>query len=436
LPQPKGFNVFSQEQDVQLGQQYSAEVNQQMPILPETSPISQYVRRIGQSLVAQLPQTPYAYSFRVVQQKDINAFALPGGPVYVNMGILQTADNEAEVAGVIGHELAHVYMRHSTRQASKQVLAQVPLAIVGGMLGGGVMGQLAQMGIGFGVNSVFLKYSRDAESEADLVGTMLMYRVGYNPTAAADFFQKLQQEGGSRGPEFLSSHPDPGNREVAIRKQVSGYATRSYRQDNAEFNRIKAQVEKTKSYTAEEIAKRAQQQSQTQGTMRPVTATEIKPSQTFRNFQHNSYRIAHPDNWQVFGDRSSSVTIAPRAGVSQNAIAYGVIINGFQPQDSSSLNRATSELLASLRQSNPEMRQIGRTENIRVNGVNAKSVDMVGVSPIAGSDGKPLRERDWLVVLPQGRNQLVYLVFVSPDQDFPQLRPAFEQMLRSLRVQQ
>jgi predicted Zn-dependent protease len=433
VPQPRGFNVFSQQQDVQLGEQYSQEVNKQMPVLPDNDPLTQYVRTIGQRLQAQLPENPYKYTFHVVEQKEINAFALPGGPVYVNVGTLRAADNEAEVAGVIAHEMSHVYMRHSTRQASKQVLAQVPLAVLGGMLGGGVMGQLAEMGIGFGLNSVFLKYSRDAESEADSVGAVLMYKAGYNPSAMADFFLKLEKEGGASGPQFLSDHPNPGNREEAIRKQIAGYPPQNNLGNSAEFARIKADAEKAKAYSAEEIAKQAPSGQPSQGNSRPADAN-ITPSSNFKTFNHNSYRIAYPGNWQVMGDASSSVAIAPRGGVSESAIAYGVMINAYQPENSQSLDQSTHELLNELRQSNPEMRQVGQDETIRVNGVDAKSVQMVGVSPIQGSNGKPQREREWLVALPDQGNQILYLVFIAPEGDYSQLQPTFERMLRSFHA--
>jgi Zn-dependent protease with chaperone function len=434
VPQPRGFNVFSQQQDVQLGEQYSQEVSKQMPVLQENDPLTRYVQQIGQRLGAQLPQNPYKYTFHVVQEKDINAFALPGGPVYVNLGAIRAADNEAELAGVIAHEMSHVYMRHSTRQASKQVLAQVPLAVLGGMIGGGVMGQLAQLGIGFGLNSVFLKYSRDAESEADSVGAVLMYKAGYNPKAMADFFQKLEGEGGARGPQFLSDHPDPGNREEAIRKQVAGYPPENYLGNSADFARIKADADKTKAYTAEEIANQSQSGQPTQGISRPADR-DIKPSQTLTTFNHNAYRIQYPQNWQLMGDATSSVTIAPKGSVSDSAVAYGVMINAYQPENSQSLDQATHELLTQLRQSNPEMREVGQDETIRVNGIDAKSVQMIGVSPIQGSNGKNLREREWLVALPDQGNQILYLVFIAPEPDYSQLQPTFERMLRSLHLQ-
>ncbi len=434
VPQPTGFNVFSQQQDVQLGQQYSQEVNKQMPVLPESDPLTQYVQRIGQKLQAQLPQNPYKYSFHVIQQKDINAFALPGGPVYVNVGTIRAADNEAELAGVIAHEMSHVYMRHSTRQASKQVLAEVPLAVLGGLVGGSVMGQLAQLGIGFGLNSVFLRYSREAESQADSVGAVLMYKAGYNPSAMADFFQKLEKDGGANGPQFFSDHPNPGNREEAIRQQIASYPPKGYLGNTPEFARLKADAEKAKAYTAEEIASQADSGQGSRGTTRPASA-DIRPSKKFKTFNHNSYRIEYPENWRLMGDATSSVTIAPKGGMNETSVAYGVMINAYQPENSGSLDQSTHELLTELRQSNPEMREVGQDENIRVNGTDAKSVQMVGVSPIQGNDGKPLREHEWLVALPDQGNQMLYLVFIAPAEDYSQLQPTFERMLHSFRAQ-
>ena len=144
---------------------------------------------------------------------------------------------------------------------------------------------------------------------------------------------------------------------------------------------------------------------------------------------------SYPENWQVFGDRSSSVTIAPRNGVSQDAVAYGAIISVYQPeQPSTSLDSATHELLNSLHQSNPDLRQIGNDETMRVNGVAARSVELIGTSPIHDSAGRAVRERDWVVTLQRHDGSLLYMVFISPEPDFSSMRPAFEQMVRSMRL--
>jgi len=423
-----GFDMFSAQEEVQAGQQASAQVSKQLPVLPESDPITQYVQRLGRQLAAHAPGEKWPYSFHVVNQKEINAFALPGGPVYVNLGTIQAADNEAELAGVMAHEISHVVQRHGTRAASKQMAAQLPLAILGGIMGRGALSQMAQMGISFGVGSYFLKNSRQAESEADLLGSDIMYDTGFNPQAMANFFTKLEKEGGARSPQFLSDHPDPGNRAEAVAKEVATLPRKTnYRTDSAEFRDIKQRVGSMKPLTAQRIAER-----QTPAT--GASSADVRPSGAVRNFSHSDFEISYPENWQVLGDQNSSVTIAPQSGVSQNAVAYGMMINTYQPEDNANLDQATHELLASLRQSNPDLRQIGHDENIRVNGITGKSVDLIGTSPLHDEEGRAGRERDWLVAFMRRDGSVLYTVSIAPDRDFESLRPTFEQMLRSLRL--
>ena len=183
-----------------------------------------------------------------------------------------------------------------------------------------------------------------------------------------------------------------------------------------------------KPLTAQEIA-------QHQASSANATMGSIVPSGNARSFSHSFFEISYPDNWQVFGDQNSSVTIAPQSGVSNSAVAYGVMINIFQPEDSNaSLDQATHELLASLRQSNPDLREIGHDENIRLNGVAAKSVDLLGTSPLKDQNGRAAQERDWLVTVKRRDGSLLYLVSIAPQKDFESLRPTFELMLKSLRL--
>src|SRR5207302_10011254 len=133
----------------------------------------------------------WPYSFHVVNQKEINAFALTGGPVYVNLGTIQAADNEAELAGVMAHEISHVVQRHGTRAASKQMMAQLPLSILGGLMGSGALSQMAQLGISFGVGSYFLKNACQAEAEVLVLITDIMYDTAMNPHAIAMFLAKI-----------------------------------------------------------------------------------------------------------------------------------------------------------------------------------------------------------------------------------------------------
>jgi predicted Zn-dependent protease len=168
---PTKGNKYTIEQDVQLGRQVVPEAEKQLKLLPANHPTSKYINDLGQKLAAKAPGYKFPYTFKVVQDKAINAFALPGGPIDVNAGTIKAA-SEAELAGVMGHEIAHVVMRHSTRQATSQMKAQVPLAILSGVLGvgvGGTIGSLAQLGLSLGAGGIFMKYSRDAETEADKV---------------------------------------------------------------------------------------------------------------------------------------------------------------------------------------------------------------------------------------------------------------------------
>jgi hypothetical protein len=305
------------------------------------------------------------------------------------------------------------------------------------MVGNGMIGQLAQLGISFGVNSYFLKYSRGDESQADATGAEIMYNAGYNPVAMADFFRKLEQGGGARGPQFLSDHPNPGNRVQAVSHEIASFPQKQFQQDSAQFQRAKQEAVGVKAYTAQEIQQRAKQGGFGYGagsaSSSGMVAGSVAPSGNFQTFNHQEFQIQHPSNWQVFGDQSSNLTIAPPSGVSRGSVALGVIISGYQPEGSASLDDATHQLMSSLRQSNPDLRVIGHDEDIRVNGVAGKSVDFIGTSPLQ-QGGRAVRERDWLVSLQRQDGTLLYLVFISPDAEFGQLRPTFEQMLRSLQV--
>jgi predicted Zn-dependent protease len=229
-----GWNLFSKDQDIQLGKEAAAEVEKEHTVVREAELVN-YVRRVGGKLAATPEAGGFPYSFQVVADKSINAFALPGGPAFVHTGLLAAADNEAQLAGVLAHEISHVALRHGTNQATKANLIQLPVLLASGMLGknGSIVGQLSQLGIGLGANSVLLKFSRTAESDADLLGTRIMAKVGYNPLEMARFFEKLEASDGARGPQFLSDHPNPGNRVKAVEEEIRYLPRSNYTTGNA-----------------------------------------------------------------------------------------------------------------------------------------------------------------------------------------------------------
>src|SRR5579864_7275860 len=235
-----GFNLFSKQQDVQLGQEAAAQVRKQMTVIHDPV-LTNYVNQVGKRLASapEARQSGFPFTFEVVADPTINAFALPGGPMFINTGLLKAVDSEAQLAGVMGHEMSHVILRHGTNQATKAKMIELPAVLAGQMAGGSMMGKLAQAGIGLGANSVLLKIGRSAESQADLMGSHLMAESGYDPMEMARFFEKLNAQGGGRTIQFLSDHPNPDNREKAIEAEAHRLPQQNYGYETGEFQRMK-----------------------------------------------------------------------------------------------------------------------------------------------------------------------------------------------------
>ena len=237
-----GFNLFTPAQDVQVGQQAKAEVEKTKPILKDQR-VTGYISGLGKRLSASPHAGDFPFSFEVIKDSSINAFALPGGPVFINSATIAAADNEAQLAGVIAHEMSHVALRHGTHEASKAKALELGAALVGAATANTLTGALARAGIGLGANSLLLHYSREAESQADYNGALIMSDEGYNPVEMARFFQKLESRS-SEGAlaQFLSDHPTPGNRVQAVQEEVRLLPSRNYNTDSPEFQRIRNSV--------------------------------------------------------------------------------------------------------------------------------------------------------------------------------------------------
>jgi beta-barrel assembly-enhancing protease len=463
LPDP-GKTGMNREQQQQLGLQAMGEVYKQMPVLPDSSPETQYIQRLGKKLAGVIPaDRTWPYQFHVIPASDINAFALPGGPIFVNLGTIQAADNEAELAGVLAHEMSHVYMQHSAKQAPKSTVAQIIAGLAGAVLPQSGLGNLARMGIQFGAGTMLMKYSRADEAQADSTGAIIMYRAGYNPKSMADFFQKLEQKYGKGGPQMLSDHPNPGNRQQAIQQEVRNWPPKNYITNSAEFPQVKQDAMKVKAYSAQEIANGAksgqweQQNRQnhvipanvpasssssqgsgaggngSSGAAENVSFKDVKPSDHLTRHEGQGFTIYYPDNWKVAGDSNTTI-IGPPSGQAQSGIAYGAIVGNQPSSGGGSLDDATQKLAQGMAQENPGMTISGDMKPIEVNGTQGRSLELSGKSPLT-QNGQPLPERDWLVTLPRPQGGLAYLVFVSPERDFNQLHPTYQKMLDSLQLQ-
>jgi len=413
-----GFNLFTRDQDIQLGREAAEQIEKEMVVVSDAV-LNDYVRRIGQKLAATPEAAGFPYSFKIVHDKTINAFALPGGPTYLHTGLLAAADNEAQVAGVMAHEIAHVALRHGTNQLSKANLIQLPamLAAAAAERKGSLWGQLAQLGIGLGAGSILLKYSRDAERDADLLGTRMMARVGYDPVEMARFFEKLEAAGGSRGLQFFSSHPNPGNRMKAVEAEIQYLPRATYTKgDPQEFEKIKQRVASLGEPPARKAAP-------------PMPS--LKPSASLREYRTSCCSLSYPDNWQVVQDRQGQgAIIAPKEGIvetaSGTAIGAGMVVGIHPRSGAAGLRTQTDELIGRLISANPGMKvQASRETNI--GGRPALLITLHSPSPYAGQT-----EVDYLVTVerPEG---LFHVILISPQRALADLQAAFDSILRSIR---
>src|SRR6476660_2998956 len=184
----KGVNFYSLEKEIGLGKQLAQEVERQAKIIDDPV-IAEYVNRVGQNLVRN-SDAKVPFTIKVLDSEEVNAFALPGGFFFVNSGLLLKAESEAELAGVMAHEIAHVAARHGTRQATRGTIinyGSIPLIFMGGWTGYAI-----RQGLGLAIPLGFLSFSRGFESEADMLGLEYMYKAGYDPTSFVDFFEKIE----------------------------------------------------------------------------------------------------------------------------------------------------------------------------------------------------------------------------------------------------
>jgi predicted Zn-dependent protease len=239
----KGLNWYSQEKEIALGKQLAQEVERQAKIIDDPV-IAEYVNRVGQNLVRN-SDAKVPFTIKVIDTEEVNAFALPGGFFFVNSGLILKADTEAELAGVMAHEIAHVAARHGTRQATRAEvanLATIPLIFMGGWAGYGIR-QAASVLIPVG----FLQFSKAFESEADMLGLQYMYKTGYDPEAFVDFFEKIEslekKKPGTMAKVF-STHPPTDDRIVAAQKNIQTMLKErpEYVVTTSEFNDVKGRL--------------------------------------------------------------------------------------------------------------------------------------------------------------------------------------------------
>jgi predicted Zn-dependent protease len=463
-PVKAGFNLFSPEQDVEIGKQSAVQADRQLPVLPYSS-AERYVDAIGRRLAAAAPGPKFPYTFKVVNAADINAFALPGGPVYVTRGLIESVPSEPELAGVLAHEIAHVALRHGTNQASKAYLAQAGIGILGGVLGGGggATGQIIQAVGGLGLNALFLKFSRSAETQADIVGTQMMAKAGYDPQRMASMFAMLRQQQGrepSKLANFFASHPSPANREARVTQEARLLGSVRTSPPVGGLETAQADLRRLpRASTMGEIAQAAtgSGSGQTTGSGQVPTqqAGVERPSTRMRTYRQRGdfFQIQYPENWRVSeGGTAHGVTILPEGGAArasngQDVLVYGVVINHYEPFGGSvgnvftdrqdpvtgrqgTLEQATNDLVDQLVQNNRHLSYVRNSiKRQTIDGANALSVVLAGTSPVTRVEE---RVTVFTRELPDGH--VIYALFIAPAQNYSELSNTFQRMVSSLRV--
>lgn len=422
-----GFNLFSPEQDVEIGRDSAQKISRQAPFLRDEATVA-YVRQLGARLAAKAPGYKFPYKFEVLAIKEINAFALPGGFIYINAGTIAAAKNEGELAGVIAHEISHVALRHGTNQASKAYIAQVGLDILGAMAGGDStdIGQIMGAIGGMGANVVFLKMSRTAETESDLEGARILAEAGYDPRDMASFFKTLEAGEGQKPPEFLSDHPDPGNRVEAIKQVLPALPVSAKPiRETEEFNRIKSRLVRPGSSKA--MARLAPDGSR-------VSSRPDLPSETFAEYEakDRSFSIERPDNWDALEADSSNVILAPRGAYGRMKdsimVTHGIFI-GAIGVNADTLEEANRMFVEQQIKANPDFRVTRQSQPVTFGDRKGFATIVSGSSPVTG-----VTEIDIIYTAVTDDGRLFYLVTIAPEDEFSVYKPVFERIIAAIRL--
>ena len=432
-------NNFSPQQDVELGAKAATEIVKQYPVIKDEA-IAGYLSALGDRLVAAAPadlnRPEFRYSFTPVNLKEINAFALPGGPMFVHRGMFDAAASEGEVAGVMAHELSHVLLRHGTANASKAQnpwlqLGQIAGA-VGGAMVGGAAGSAISQGSEFGLGTLLLRYSREFEKQADLLGAQIMARAGYDPRDLGRMFETISRESkGGGSPQWMSSHPDPGNRTAYIAKEAASLAvaapadTSRFEPTRARFASLPAPI------TMAELAKRTEPAANAPRSVGTPGQPVPPPSAQYRTFTAGGImQVSVPDNWTSIPS-SNAIKVVPQNGYGdlhgQSVFTHGVEL-GIAKAASRDLREATNTWLRAIGRSNPDLRLTADQQFVRLAQRTALATPLTNPSPLGGG------ERITLYTTFLADGNLFYYLTVAPEAEASAFQPTFVRIGQSIRL--
>ncbi|HYY56611.1 MAG TPA: M48 family metalloprotease [Pyrinomonadaceae bacterium] len=430
-----GFNLFTPEQDIELGKKSAQQIAQQVPLLRDDR-INGYVQGLGKRLAAKAPGFPFTYQFAVIATKEINAFALPGGYIFVNAGTLAAAKNEGELAGVIAHEISHVALRHGTNQASKAYVAQRGIDILRTIAGGNRNAEEIITAIGgTGANMVFLKFGRTAETQADVEGVHIMAEAGYDPHDMANFFKTLQERSGQRVPEFLSDHPDPGNRIATINKEMASLrVNRNAVRNSDEFQQARALLTGGGGGPALKSTDSPSRTGPSDPSDNDAGSRPPAPSASMIEFQarDGSFALRYPDNWDALTSDDVQMIFAPRGAYGQKDdsvfVTHGLFVGAIAP-GASDLETANTQFIQQQVEMNPDFKVARAPQAISFGGRRGYATVVAGPSAVTG-----VLEIDVVYTTATTDGKLFYLITMAPEDEFETYRQTFEQVIASLRL--
>jgi Peptidase family M48 len=422
------WNLFSAQQDIQMGRILADDLEGRLQVV--TDPDSNaYIDALGKLLSAHAAGNPYPYQFRIVNDNTVNLWALPGGFIYVTSGLIESAQNEPQLAGALAHAIGHVVLRHGTAEVSRaynndsRATRRVSVDDV-----------MADLNIRFERGALPLHYSTQAERQADTMAAQIMYDSGFDPRQVTQFYAAVANDRTSRTADFFDDHPAFPNRAANVRTEMQklGGLPQNVRGDSGDFHTVKDRLLAENSNTLPSIRDR---------NVRGNSAD--LPSSRMVVYRGRDIEFRYPDNWRVV-ENGDSISVAPDAGFVSGSLAYGMTIATFDPQgdrylgqnsftvpgtraDSTTLANATNQLIDYLRQTNPNIRMARITGRTRVDDAEAMVVDLTNDSPLGGN------ETDWLVAVLRPNGLLRYFVGVAPQRDFNDYRPAFDRILASVR---
>jgi Zn-dependent protease with chaperone function len=434
-------NNYTPAQDVELGNKAAAEARQQLPIMRDDA-VSSFIEGIGRRLVDAIPadmrHPEFHYTFEPVNVREINAFALPGGPMFVNRGMMEAANTEGEIAGVMAHELSHVVLRHGTAQASKAAkyeMGQMAGAVLGAIIGGG-WGQVVSQGTQFGIGTAFLRFSREYEKQADIMGAQIMARAGYDPRDMANMFKTIEKQGGPGGPQWLSDHPNPGDRSAYITQEAQALRVENPIRDTRGFQQVQAHLRQLPpAPTTEQATKNAgRRPTGTSGgreTGMPTGRVE-PPASSFKTFTGgNIFKVSVPANWREMSGQNA-VTFAPDGAYGQangqSVFTHGVEL-GAARNETHDLQTSTDELLDSLARANPGLSRPAGYDRVNLGGRQ-------GLRTLLSNSQSATGQPETIVVFTtQLRDgNLFYALAVAPQSDFNAYRGVFDRVIRSIEL--